>query len=271
MANYLLVKEAAPRANTLLSTLIGTDGKSGMVANQRKLLATDVEQSLSRSNSLITLLWLLLFLSLGLSVVIVLLTAGSITKPITAMTRAMKTLASGDTSVDIPNLDRKDEIGTMAESVNVFKLNAIERTRLEQESKAAEQAQLQREQDERETAAAQQKAEAERERAEVAEGQARANRGRRPHCHLRKGSHRRTQCCGLVFHRNECHRKAARRHIQRNQKSLRRRCHSIRRNRHQRQHGGRRRRAFHLCTGNGSANEPSKCHLTVNSQRGLRK
>ncbi|MEZ0153804.1 MAG: HAMP domain-containing protein [Candidatus Reddybacter sp.] len=149
MANYLLVKEAAPRANTLLSTLlstlIGTDGKSGMVANQRKLLATDVEQSLSRSNSLITLLWLLLFLSLGLSVVIVLLTAGSITKPIAAMTRAMKTLASGDTSVDIPNLDRKDEIGTMAESVNVFKLNAIERTRLEQESKAAEQAQLQRE------------------------------------------------------------------------------------------------------------------------------
>ncbi|MEZ0187397.1 MAG: methyl-accepting chemotaxis protein [Candidatus Reddybacter sp.] len=176
MANYLLVKEAAPRANTLLSTLIGTDGKSGMVANQRKLLATDVEQSLSRSNSLITLLWLLLFLSLGLSVVIVLLTAGSIIKPIAAMTRAMKTLASGDTSVDIPNLDRKDEIGTMAESVNVFKLNAIERTRLEQESKAAEQAQLQREQDERETAAAQQKAEAERERAEVAEGQARANR-----------------------------------------------------------------------------------------------
>ena len=176
MANYLLVKEAAPRANALLGTLVGNNGKGGMVANQRKLLATDVEQSLSRSNSLITLLWLLLFLSLGLSVIIVLLTAGSITKPISAMTQAMKTLASGDSSVDIPSLDRKDEIGTMAESVNVFKLNAIERTRLEQESKAAEQAQLQREQDERETAAAQQKAEAERERAEVAAGQARANR-----------------------------------------------------------------------------------------------
>ena len=176
MANYLLVKEAAPLAKTLLSTLIGTDGKSGMVANQRKLLATDVEQSLSRSNSLITLLWLLLFLSLGLSVLIVVLTAGSITKPIAAMTQAMKTLASGDSSVDIPGLDRKDEVGTMAESVNVFKLNAIERTRLEQESKAAEQAELQRQQNESEAAAAQQKVEAERERTEVAERQARADR-----------------------------------------------------------------------------------------------
>jgi len=176
MANYLLMKEAAPRASALLSILIGSDGKSGMVANQRKLLSKDVAYSLSRSNGLITLLWLLLFLSLGLSVVIVLLTAGSITKPVAAMTQAMKTLASGDSSIDIPGLDRKDEIGTMAESVNVFKLNAIERTRLEEESKAAERAELQRVQNEREAAAAQQKAEAERERAEVAERQARADR-----------------------------------------------------------------------------------------------
>ena len=176
MANYLLVKEAAPRAKVLLSTLIGSDGKSGMTANQRELLSNDVAYSLSRAHSLITLLWLLLFVSLGLSVLIVLLTAGSITKPVTAMTQAMKALASGDSSIHIPGLDRKDEIGTMAESVNVFKLNAIDRTRLEQEGKAAEQAQLQREVDEREAAAAQQKAEAEHEQAEVAERQARADR-----------------------------------------------------------------------------------------------
>lgn len=176
MANYLLVNEAAPRASALLSILLGSDGNSGMVASKRKLLSDDVAQSLSRANSLITLLWLLLFVGLGLAVVIVVLTAGSITKPIATMIEAMKTLASGNSSVEIPGLDRNDEIGAMAESVNVFKLNAIERTRLEQKGKAAEQAQLQREQDERETAAAQQKAEAERERAETAKRQARANR-----------------------------------------------------------------------------------------------
>jgi len=176
MANYLLVKEAAPRANSLLKTLVGDNGKGGMVANQRKLLSDDVAYSLAHSNSLITELWLLLFLSLGLSLVIVRLTAGSITKPIAAMTQAMKKLATGNSSIDIPGLDRKDEIGTMAESVNVFKVNAIERARLEQESKAAEQEQLKREQDDREAAAAQQQAEADRERAEVAEREARARR-----------------------------------------------------------------------------------------------
>jgi len=178
MANYLLVKEAAPRAAILLNTLVGDDGKGGMVANQRELLAGDVESSLAHSNNLISLLWTLLFVSLGLVVVIIQRTASSITGPVTAMTEAMGKLAAGNTSIEIPGLERKDEIGTMAASVNIFKVNAIERTRLEQESKtaAAEQAQLKREQGERDAAAAQQQSGAERERAEIVEREARAHR-----------------------------------------------------------------------------------------------
>jgi len=176
MANYLLLKEAAPRASTLLSTLLGIDGKGGMVADQRKLLASDVEHSLDHSNNLITLLWVLLFLSLGFVIAIVQRTAGSITRPVSAMTEAMKRLAAGDTSLDIPGLDRKDEIGTMAASVNVFKLNAIERIRLEEDSKVAVQAQLKREQDDREAAAARQQDEVEQERVNIAEREARASR-----------------------------------------------------------------------------------------------
>ena len=176
MANYLLLEEAAPRANILLSTLVGNDGKGGMVANQRKLLANDVEQSLSRSNNLISLLWVLLFISLGLVIAIVQRTAGSITRPVTAMTQAMKQLASGDTSVDIPGLDRNDEIGTMATSVNVFKLNSIERIRLEEDNKVAVQEQLKREQDDREAATTRQQNEVEHERIKIAEREARATR-----------------------------------------------------------------------------------------------
>ncbi|MCK5425958.1 MAG: HAMP domain-containing protein, partial [Emcibacter sp.] len=137
MANYTLVQEAAPRAGKLLNTLVGADGESGMVANQRNLLSNDVADSLSRSDGLMTLLWILLVTGLGMAGGIVILVAGSITKPVAAMTDAMGRLAEGDTSIEVPGLDRKDEIGVMAVSVNVFKVNAIERIRLEKESEAA--------------------------------------------------------------------------------------------------------------------------------------
>ena len=176
MANYLLVKEAAPRAVSLLETLVGADGKGGMVANQRNLLSEDVGYSLSTSNELITLLWVLLVVGLAMGVGIVLLVAGSITKPVGAMTNAMANLAEGDTSVEVPGLDRKDEIGQMAASVDVFKVNAIKRLQLEQETKEAEQAELKRVEAEREATAARERAEVERERAEVAEREARASR-----------------------------------------------------------------------------------------------
>lgn len=48
-----------------------------------------------------------------------------IAAPLHAMTQAMTTLASGDKSVAIPGTERKDEIGNMAEAVQVFKTNMI--------------------------------------------------------------------------------------------------------------------------------------------------
>jgi methyl-accepting chemotaxis protein len=54
-----------------------------------------------------------------------------ITRPLTSMTTAMQRLADGDISVGVPGQDRSDEIGQMAAAVQVFKQNAIERTRLE--------------------------------------------------------------------------------------------------------------------------------------------
>lgn len=55
--------------------------------------------------------------------------------PIRSMTSAMGRLAEGDTDVEVPAQDRKDEIGQMASAVQVFKDNAIERVRLEAEQK----------------------------------------------------------------------------------------------------------------------------------------
>jgi methyl-accepting chemotaxis protein len=54
----------------------------------------------------------------------------SIVNPINAMTAAMREIAGGETSTAIPAQERRDEVGAMAQSVQVFKDNMIEATRL---------------------------------------------------------------------------------------------------------------------------------------------
>ncbi len=62
--------------------------------------------------------------------------ARGITKPVTAMTHAMGVLAGGDTTVQIPAQGQKDEIGAMANAVQVFKDSMIETDRLRAEQEA---------------------------------------------------------------------------------------------------------------------------------------
>ncbi|WP_138379742.1 HAMP domain-containing methyl-accepting chemotaxis protein [Luteithermobacter gelatinilyticus] len=176
MANYLLETEAAPHARRLLNILVGTDGQGGMVADQRKLLSNDVEATVATTDSLTIVMWLVLLAGLGGGGVIVTMTARSIVTPIVRMTTAMNSLAKGNNSITVPGLGRTDEVGQMARSVEVFKTNAIERERLEAETKAAEEEMRKREQQEREAEEARTKAEAERERADMARRQARAER-----------------------------------------------------------------------------------------------
>ena len=56
-----------------------------------------------------------------------------VTRPIQRITTEMGVLAKGDTSVAISSTERKDEIGQMANAVQVFKTNAIEVERLKAE------------------------------------------------------------------------------------------------------------------------------------------
>ena len=62
----------------------------------------------------------------------------SIIKPIGGMTDAMTVLAGGNTSIAVPSLEAKDEMGSMARAVEVFKVNAIEVTRLREIEEATE-------------------------------------------------------------------------------------------------------------------------------------
>jgi methyl-accepting chemotaxis protein len=71
----------------------------------------------------------------------------SIATPVAAMTEAMRRLAGGDRTIDVPAADRKDEIGSMAAAVLTFKQAAVEQARLQEEAavnRSAQEAQRDR-------------------------------------------------------------------------------------------------------------------------------
>ena len=71
----------------------------------------------------------------GITAALLIISRG-IAGPIHDLRNRMMTLANGETRDNVPGLERKDEIGEMAQAVSVFRDNALERTRLEQEAVA---------------------------------------------------------------------------------------------------------------------------------------
>jgi methyl-accepting chemotaxis protein len=60
-----------------------------------------------------------------------------LSRPLAAITAVMNRLSSGDTEVTIPGGERKDELGTMAVAVDVFRRNMIEASTLREAQEAA--------------------------------------------------------------------------------------------------------------------------------------
>ena len=130
MAQWFLTNEAAPRANKLLDIFSGTKSaegtrSGGMVGRQKDILTRDGNAVLAETDALMTLLWIILGVAIGVAATVVYLTNRSIVPPIMSMVGAMGKLASGDHSVEIPAIDKQDEIGLMARAVVVFKENMI--------------------------------------------------------------------------------------------------------------------------------------------------
>jgi len=73
-----------------------------------------------------------------ISCVVAFFVSRSITHGIASITDTMRRLAAGDTGMSVPFQGLKNEIGDMAEAVEVFRTNAIEKVRLEQEQAEAE-------------------------------------------------------------------------------------------------------------------------------------
>ena len=64
----------------------------------------------------------------------------TITRPVNALTAAMRRLAEGDLEVEVPARERGDEIGGMAAAMEVFRENARERERLRVQHASSEEA-----------------------------------------------------------------------------------------------------------------------------------
>jgi methyl-accepting chemotaxis protein len=103
------LEERMETLGELIESLGNSAGAEAQATNHRLIIVIAIA-SLVAMVGLIVINWVI---------------AGSITRPIRGMVRAMEQLAAGDKSIDVPGLDRGDEVGNMAQAVQVFKDNAL--------------------------------------------------------------------------------------------------------------------------------------------------
>jgi methyl-accepting chemotaxis protein len=120
-ANYL----AASTATRALADLnIKTGAAAGQVARQSQTEAVQAT---------VTILVVTVMIALGA----MLYAFVGVSRPLAAMTQAMRRLADGDTEAAVPFAQRRDEIGDMSATVDVFKQNLLHARALEAETALA--------------------------------------------------------------------------------------------------------------------------------------
>ncbi|KMJ96235.1 HAMP domain-containing protein [Bradyrhizobium japonicum] len=114
-----LVTEMSGSAGAILQG--ATAMKADLVAEQQRL-DSESEATIGRTEQLV------LMLAVGgtlLGAILAFLLGTGISRPMIAMCKAMRELASGNFDVVLPGLGRKDEIGEMAGAVEEFKVQAV--------------------------------------------------------------------------------------------------------------------------------------------------
>ena len=128
-------EELIERSNGALDLLVEVSN-AAMVAAERQAMRKEVNanRSLFLHSSLLALGCLV-----GLAGFWVV--QRRVTRPIGAITQIMRRLAMGEVAVEVPGAARQDEVGEMANALQVFKENALERQRVAKEhSDAVERA-----------------------------------------------------------------------------------------------------------------------------------
>lgn len=98
-----------------------TDGSKGLVDDMMAEMSARSERALAQSNrTAVFILGLSLMLLVAIGSVALFMYA-NLFAPLSAMTRCLNRLASGESNVDVPETTRTDEIGLMARAIAVFK------------------------------------------------------------------------------------------------------------------------------------------------------
>jgi methyl-accepting chemotaxis protein len=128
-------KAALAKADALLIPLLAD--MRDLTTAMKKNIHTRAEALTDQTNSTIMISLLTLTMVFALSIAAAWMVASSgITTPIARLRERMASLARGDTDAPVYGEGRRDEVGDMAAAVSVFRDNAIERIRLEQQAEA---------------------------------------------------------------------------------------------------------------------------------------
>jgi methyl-accepting chemotaxis protein len=141
------------------------ESTTGMIKAQKTLEESRYQQSMDDVGLTKLVVGVGALVSLASAILMGWLLSRAVATPVVQMTEAMRKLAAGDNTVDVPGAGRKDELGDMSAAVQSFKDAAIEKIRLEKEA-----ADMRRAADEERTRAEAAQAEAARQQAQVVEG-----------------------------------------------------------------------------------------------------
>jgi methyl-accepting chemotaxis protein len=127
------VDESTPQLGTLLEVM-----HAAGVASEAHATAT-----IDRTFWELMIAAALLIVGLAIAIASMLAVVARVTRPLAKLSDVVQRLADNDTSVEIPNLRRKDELGSMADALSIFKANIVEAARLRGEQSENEQRQMQ--------------------------------------------------------------------------------------------------------------------------------
>lgn len=102
------------------------------------------ESNKSTVSSTYTIIATCIVVALVIGLFLAILIGNGVANPINRMTDAMKNLADGDKTVEIPGLTRKDEIGDMSGAVQIFKDNMIKAEELQKAQDAEQKMKMKR-------------------------------------------------------------------------------------------------------------------------------
>ncbi len=129
LASYVVTK-LYPKVEPLSSDI------EKLVKIQLSASRTTMDAGTDLKNTLKTIMITMSVISAGVAIFSIWTVLAGVIRPVNAITGAMNMLAGGDTEVTIFGEGRADEIGNMASAVAVFRDNARERVKLEQEAEA---------------------------------------------------------------------------------------------------------------------------------------